>query len=106
MHTDEEMNPLIGVHLCPICGQYELGLISLLALGFPIAGISLAVALGFDLALDGVAIDLAAVLGDALHVVALHGDGEADGAIFEGGIGDRGLGVVAAENHAGGLAFL
>src|SRR5213075_1200520 len=85
------------------CPTYRSGLIALLALGFPITGVGLAVALRFDLALDRVTLNLAVVLGGELVAVALAGDAEGKHSILEGGIIDLGLGVVAAQNHTGDL---
>src|SRR5438128_10135555 len=73
--------------------------------GFPIAGLGLAVALEFRLAVDRVAADLPRVLGCELLPVALAGYLERDFAILECAILNRGF-LIVPDHGAGQLVAL
>src|SRR5579862_113733 len=78
--------------------------LGLVALGLPVGldWIAAVAAWTFDGALDGVAIELAGILGGGFVAIALAGHLEAESAILEGGIGNFGFsGSAAAASHAG-----
>jgi len=87
-----------------ICDLLLVGL----ALGFPVAGLGLAVSFGFDLALDGVGADLAVVLRDHLVAIELPGHGERDLLPFHFALGNgclRGLPIAARAAKGSGQLF-